>query len=247
VEDNSALSHHGGRDGAGGRGLLWLTVRAWLVIRLGLVVGIDTHLDVHVAAVLDRLGRRLAVRSFPATDAGNAQLIRWLGGLGTVASAGVEGTGSTAVPRDRDGVIGELRLLVITRRSAVKARTQASSQIKAFLLDAGDGLNVPWPASAATGWLWTPRPPSWKSRSSPWSPRRPRRCWTATASGPSAPPSSWSPQAPTPAGYAATPPWPPCAAPAPSRHPQARPPGTGSTAAATAPPTTPCGPSPTSA
>jgi hypothetical protein len=40
----------------------------------GLVVGVDTHKDVHVAVVLDRLGRRLAVREFPATDAGNTQL-----------------------------------------------------------------------------------------------------------------------------------------------------------------------------
>ena len=60
----------------------------------GLVAGIDTHLDQHVVAVLDRLGRRPAVRDFPATDAGNAQLTRWLDSLGTVAEAGVEGTGS---------------------------------------------------------------------------------------------------------------------------------------------------------
>lgn len=43
-------------------------------------------------------------------------------------------------PGRRGGAIGELRLLVITRRSAVKARTQASNQIKAFLLDADDEL-----------------------------------------------------------------------------------------------------------
>ena len=60
----------------------------------GLVVGIDTHLDVHVAAVLNRLGQRLAVRSFPATDAGNAQLTRWLDSLGMVAEARMEGTGN---------------------------------------------------------------------------------------------------------------------------------------------------------
>jgi transposase len=155
-----------------------------------LVLGVDTHKDVHVAAVLDRLGRRLAIRDFPATDAGNAQMARWLDSLGTVTDAGVEGTGSygyrlaraltrhgvhvreincpdrsrrrrrgksdpvdaenaaravlageaTAVPKDRRGVIGELRMLVITRRSAVKARTQATNQIKAFLLDADDDL-----------------------------------------------------------------------------------------------------------
>ena len=59
-----------------------------------LIVGVDTHKDVHVAVVLDRLGRRLAVRDFPATDAGNVQMASWLAGLGTVADAGVEGTGS---------------------------------------------------------------------------------------------------------------------------------------------------------
>jgi len=60
----------------------------------GLVVGVDTHKDVHVAVVLDRLGRRLAVRGFPATDAGNIQLARWLAALGAVTDAGVEGAGS---------------------------------------------------------------------------------------------------------------------------------------------------------
>jgi len=158
----------------------------------GLVVGVDTHKDVHVAAVLDRLGRRLAVRQFPATDAGNTRLAGWLAGLGQVTDAGVEGTGSygyrlarlladrgvqvwevncpdrsrrrrkgksdpvdaenaaravlageaTAVPKDRRGLAGELRLLVITRRSAVKARTQASNQIKALLVEADDELRA---------------------------------------------------------------------------------------------------------
>src|ERR1017187_2079950 len=56
-----------------------------------LVLGVDTHKDVHVAAVLDRLGRRLAIRDFPATDAGNAQMARWLDSLGTVTDAGVAG------------------------------------------------------------------------------------------------------------------------------------------------------------
>lgn len=60
----------------------------------GLVAGADTHNDVHVAVALDRLGRRLAARGFPASDAGNAQMLGWLAGFGTVAEAGLEGTGS---------------------------------------------------------------------------------------------------------------------------------------------------------
>jgi len=59
-----------------------------------LVLGADTHKDVHVAVLLDRLGRRLAVADFPATDAGNQQLWRWATGFGTLLAAGVEGTGS---------------------------------------------------------------------------------------------------------------------------------------------------------
>ena len=45
----------------------------------GLIVGVDTQLDGHVAVVLDRLGRRLPVREFTATDAGNtAAMAGWL-------------------------------------------------------------------------------------------------------------------------------------------------------------------------
>jgi transposase len=56
--------------------------------------GVDTHLDVHVAAALDHIGGLLGVESFPATAAGYRQLRDWLGGFGAVVLVGVEGTGS---------------------------------------------------------------------------------------------------------------------------------------------------------
>jgi transposase len=56
--------------------------------------GVDTHADVHVAAALDRIGGLLGVRQFPATAAGYADLLEWLGEFGTVDLVGVEGTGS---------------------------------------------------------------------------------------------------------------------------------------------------------
>ena len=56
--------------------------------------GVDTHADVHVAAALDPIGGLLGVQEFPATAAGYAGLPGWLAGSGTVALAGVEGTGS---------------------------------------------------------------------------------------------------------------------------------------------------------
>jgi transposase len=56
--------------------------------------GVDTHLDVHVAAVVDQVGGVLGVESFPTTAAGYARLVSWMGSFGTVARVGVEGTGS---------------------------------------------------------------------------------------------------------------------------------------------------------
>ncbi len=61
---------------------------------LRITAGVDTHLDVHVAAALDERGGLLGVESFETTPAGYRQLLRWLRGFGDVELAGVEGTGS---------------------------------------------------------------------------------------------------------------------------------------------------------
>jgi transposase len=58
------------------------------------VLGVDTHLNVHVAVVLDRLGRRLGEVTVPTTARGYEELVRWAEGFGYVGCAGVEGTGS---------------------------------------------------------------------------------------------------------------------------------------------------------
>lgn len=56
--------------------------------------GVDTHLDLNVAAALDSIGGLLGVTQFPTTGAGHRQLLAWLEGFGTVSRVGVEGTGS---------------------------------------------------------------------------------------------------------------------------------------------------------
>ena len=56
--------------------------------------GVDTHLDVHVAAALDGHGRLLGTESFETTTAGYRKLLEWMGGFGSVELVGVEGTGS---------------------------------------------------------------------------------------------------------------------------------------------------------
>jgi hypothetical protein len=50
--------------------------------------GVDTHLDVHVAAALDGNGGVLGVESFPTTSAGFAELHAWLSSFGVLIRVG---------------------------------------------------------------------------------------------------------------------------------------------------------------
>ena len=63
--------------------------------------GVDTHLDVNVAAVLDGIGGLLGVEQFPTTTAGNQALLGWLETFGRLVKVGVEGTGSYGAPLAR--------------------------------------------------------------------------------------------------------------------------------------------------
>jgi transposase len=59
------------------------------------IVGVDTHADVHVAAAVDHLGRMLGRLEVATTPSGYKRLLRWSQSLGsTPAVFGVEGTGS---------------------------------------------------------------------------------------------------------------------------------------------------------
>jgi transposase len=57
------------------------------------IVGVDTHKDVHVARAKDELGRALGELSIPASSTGYRALLAWSRGFGEVRAFGVEGTG----------------------------------------------------------------------------------------------------------------------------------------------------------
>ena len=61
------------------------------------VLGVDTHLDAHVAVALDGLGRRLGELTVPTTKKGYENLLCWAKGFSQVRCAGVEGTSSYGV------------------------------------------------------------------------------------------------------------------------------------------------------
>ena len=60
----------------------------------GIIVGVDTHKDEHVAVAINQLGARLGDFYLTTTTQGYAALERWAMSMGEVHAFGVEGTGS---------------------------------------------------------------------------------------------------------------------------------------------------------
>lgn len=59
--------------------------------------GVDTHADIHVAAVIDMVGRELGAKSFPTTPEGYEALLGFLASFGQIVLIGIEGTGAYGV------------------------------------------------------------------------------------------------------------------------------------------------------
>jgi transposase len=148
--------------------------------------GIDTHKDLHVAAVLDPAGALLGTQTFSTTRAGYRALLRWMRTFGDVRQVGIEGTGSygagvtrhlhdagvevfevdrpdrsdrrlrgksdmldaenaaravltgrrTTTPKTKDGLVEALRVLRLTRSTAVKSRTVAIQLLRSHIVSA---------------------------------------------------------------------------------------------------------------
>ena len=89
--------------------------------------GVDTHADVHVAAALDPIGGLLGAGEFPATPAGYARLLGWLGGFGTVCLVGIEGTGSYGAGLSRHVTAAGIRVVEAGRSDRQDRRRQGKS------------------------------------------------------------------------------------------------------------------------
>lgn len=96
-------------------------------ISRGNVVGIDTHKHLHVAALLDGLGRVLGTLAFAATDAGTAELVVWLSEHGTTLSAGIEGTGSYGYRLTRGVQAAGISVFEVNRPDRANRRRKGKS------------------------------------------------------------------------------------------------------------------------
>jgi transposase len=89
--------------------------------------GVDTHLDVHVAAALDERGALLGTESFPTTPRGYDVLLGWLESFGTLELVGVEGTGSYGAGLTRHLHRQGIAVVEVDRPNRQKRRRQGKS------------------------------------------------------------------------------------------------------------------------
>jgi transposase len=93
----------------------------------GVVGGVDTHADLHVAAALDSTGRLLGTESFTADPAGHRRLLAWLRAFGSVEVVGVEGTGSYGAGLTRHLLAEGVRVVEADRHSRRVRRRRGKS------------------------------------------------------------------------------------------------------------------------
>ena len=94
---------------------------------LTVTAGVDTHLDVHVAAALDHQGALLGVESFDTTTAGYRRLLAWLRAFGDLEAVGVEGTGSYGAGLTRYLHREAVRVVEVDRPNRQRRRKRGKS------------------------------------------------------------------------------------------------------------------------
>jgi transposase len=111
-------------------------------------IGVDTHLDVHVAHAKDALGRRLATTSIPTTPDGYRGLLGWAQGLGEVQAWGIAGTGCYGAALTRFLRAHEQIVIEVNRPDRSARRRQGKSdpvdaEAAARAVQANDATSLP--------------------------------------------------------------------------------------------------------
>ena len=91
--------------------------------------GVDTHLDVHVAAAVNHLGGVLGTKSFPTTASGYRRLLRWLCSFGPLHAVGVEGTGSYGSALARHLAENDVRVIEVSRPNRQLRRRHGKTDV----------------------------------------------------------------------------------------------------------------------
>ncbi len=91
------------------------------------ILGVDTHLDTHVGAVISGAGRLLGTLSVTTDTAGYFDLLTWANSFGQLRRAGVEGTGTYGAGLARVLRDHEIEVLEVNRPDRALRRSRGKS------------------------------------------------------------------------------------------------------------------------
>jgi len=119
------------------------------------ILGVDTHLDVHVGVVIDAVGRVKGTLSIETNPSGYEQLLAWARSFGQLNRAGIEGTGSYGAGLTRFLEENGVAIIEINRPNRSRRRTRGKSdptdaESAARSVLAEDSTGIP---KAQIGWL----------------------------------------------------------------------------------------------
>ena len=115
-----------------------------------IILGVDTHKDVHVAAVITNLGAQIAEATFATTAAGYRRLLGWARRFGVLHRAGVEGTGSYGAALTRYLRGQEVTVIEVNRPDRAARRRHGKTDAVDALSAAHAVLSARASASAKT-------------------------------------------------------------------------------------------------
>ena len=112
------------------------------------ILGVDTHLNVHVGVVIDAVGRMKGTLSIDTTPDGYEQLLTWARSFGRLTRAGIEGTSSYGAGLTRFLEKHDIAIIEINQPNRSRRRnrgksdpTDAENAARAVL--ASDGTGAP--------------------------------------------------------------------------------------------------------
>jgi transposase len=91
------------------------------------VLGVDTHKDFHVAALVSVMGVMLGCHRFPATVQGYRQMLAWAGSLAIVHRAGVEGSHSYGAALTRHLHAAGLQVIEVSQPDKAERRRRGKT------------------------------------------------------------------------------------------------------------------------
>ena len=113
--------------------------------------GVDTHKDIHVAEVIDEVGKILDTKNFPTAAKGYIELLCWMRSFGELARVGVEGTGCYGAGLSRHLGTEEVEVLEVNRPNRRARRLRGSCPGGPFRRGDSSAKDKGWDRPVHTG------------------------------------------------------------------------------------------------